>query len=125
MGYTVGDEQLRDLTSVAQFVAEACNLGADASSRAFGVRTRRPACKRHRAIPRGLRACAPRIGGQHAAHAGQRAGRQASLIAKAKNLGIDLTLHADKRRTSRRHQAPRGGRLLLRDGRRLAALLLQ
>ncbi len=46
---------------------------------------------------------------------------KASLVAKAKSLGIDLTLHADKTQAildDIKHA--RGARLLLRDGRRLA-----
>ena len=91
MGCTcVGEERLRDLTSVAQFVAETCNLSVPNHHLhgRVGVRAQgRPARQRHRALPRGLRAHASRGGGQHAAHAGQRAGRQGIAHREGEELG--------------------------------------
>lgn len=101
MGYTcVGDEQLRDLTSVAQFVAEACNLsvpthhpytGASAFAHKGGLHASAIA-----RFPEAYEHARPEsVGNTQRMLVSELAGK-ASLIAKAKNLGIDLTLHADK-----------------------------
>ena len=87
-----------------------------------GVRAQgRPARQRHRALPRGLRAHASRGGGQHAAHAGQRAGRQGIAHREGEELG-HRSGPAPRQDAGdpRRHQAPRSGGLLLRGGRRVA-----
>ena len=101
MGYTcVGDEQLRDLTSVAQFVAEACNLsvpthhpytGASAFAHKGGLHASAIA-----RFPEAYEHARPEsVGNTQRMLVSELAGK-ASLVAKAKNLGIDLTLHADK-----------------------------
>ena len=101
MGCTcVGEERLRDLTSVAQFVAETCNLsvpnhhpytGASAFAHKGGLHasaiTRFPEAYEHtrpEAVGNTQRMLVSELAGK------------ASLIAKAKNLGIDLAQHPDK-----------------------------
>ena len=94
-----GSDKLRQLTSVSQFVAETCNMwpvpAATIPTRARRrSRTGRPARQRHRAL-RGVRARAPRAWERHA-HAGERAGWRASLVAKAASLGVDLAGHPEQ-----------------------------
>ena len=101
MGCTcVGEERLRDLTSVAQFVAETCNLsvpnhhpytGASAFAHKGGLHASAIA-----RFPEAYEHTRPEaVGNTQRMLVSELAGK-ASLIAKAKNLGIDLTLHADK-----------------------------
>lgn len=101
MGCTcVGEERLRDLTSVAQFVAETCNLsvpnhhpytGASAFAHKGGLHASAIA-----RFPEAYEHTRPEaVGNTQRMLVSELAGK-ASLIAKAKNLGIDLAQHADK-----------------------------
>ena len=97
MGCTcVGEERLRDLTSVAQFVAETCNLS---------VPNHHPYTFAHKGglhasaiarFPEAYEHTRPEaVGNTQRMLVSELAGK-ASLIAKAKNLGIDLAQHPDK-----------------------------
>ena len=101
MGCTcVGEERLRDLTSVAQFVAETCNLsvpnhhpytGASAFAHKGGLHASAIA-----RFPEAYEHARPEsVGNTQRMLVSELAGK-ASLIAKAKNLGIDLAQHPDK-----------------------------
>ena len=101
MGCTcVGEERLRDLTSVAQFVAETCNLsvpnhhpytGASAFAHKGGLHASAIA-----RFPEAYEHTRPEaVGNTQRMLVSELAGK-ASLIAKAKNLGIDLAQHPDK-----------------------------
>lgn len=101
MGCTcVGEERLRDLTGVAQFVAETCNLsvpnhhpytGASAFAHKGGLHASAIA-----RFPEAYEHTRPEaVGNTQRMLVSELAGK-ASLIAKAKNLRIDLTQHADK-----------------------------
>lgn len=96
----VGTERLRDLTSVAQFVAETCNLsvpshhpytGASAFAHKGGLHAsaiaRFPEAYEH-AHPES-------VGNMQRMLVSELAGK-ASVVAKASSLGIDLVPHADK-----------------------------
>ncbi len=101
MGCTcVGEERLRDLTSVAQFVAETCNLsvpnhhpytGASAFAHKGGLHASAIA-----RFPEAYEHTRPEAGGNTQRMLGRELAGKASLIAKAKNLGIDLAQHPDK-----------------------------
>ena len=96
----VGEERLRDLTSVAQFVAETCNLsvpnhhpytGASAFAHKGGLHASAIA-----RFPEAYEHTRPEaVGNTQRMLVSELAGK-ASLIAKAKNLGIDLAQHPDK-----------------------------
>lgn len=101
MGCTcVGEERLRDLTSVAQFVAETCNLsvpnhhpytGASAFAHKGGLHASAIA-----RFPEAYEHTRPEaVGNTQRMLVSELAGK-ASLIAKAKNLGIDLAQYPDK-----------------------------
>ena len=101
MGCTcVGEERLRDLTSVAQFVAETCNLsvpnhhpytGASAFAHKGGLHASAIA-----RFPEAYEHTRPEaVGNTQRMLVSELAGK-ASLIAKAKNLDIDLAQHPDK-----------------------------
>lgn len=101
MGYEcVGSENLRQLTSVAQYVAETCNValpshhpytGASAFAHKGGLHASAIA-----RFPEAYEHTDPsRIGNATRMLVSELAGK-ASLIAKAKNLGIDLTAQAEK-----------------------------
>ena len=101
MGCTcVGEERLRDLTSVAQFVAETCNLSVPnhhpyTGSSAFAHKGGLHASAIAR-FPGAYEHTRPEaVGNTQRMLVSELAGK-ASLIAKAKNLGIDLAQHADK-----------------------------
>ena len=107
MGCTcVGEERLRDLTSVAQFVAETCNLsvpnhhpytGASAFAHKGGLHASAIA-----RFPEAYEHTRPEaVGNTQRMLVSELAGK-ASLIAKAKNLGIDLAQHPDKTQATRR-----------------------
>ena len=93
-------ERLRDLTSVAQFVAETCNLsvpnhhpytGASAFAHKGGLHASAIA-----RFPEAYEHTRPEaVGNTQRMLVSELAGK-ASLIAKAKNLGIDLAQHPDK-----------------------------
>ena len=114
MGCTcVGEERLRDLTSVAQFVAETCNLsvpnhhpytGASAFAHKGGLHASAIA-----RFPEAYEHTRPEaVGNTQRMLVSELAGK-ASLIAKAKNLGIDSTASGQNAGDPRRHQAPRSG----------------
>lgn len=96
----MGEERLRDLTSVAQFVAETCNLsvpnhhpytGASAFAHKGGLHASAIA-----RFPEAYEHTRPEaVGNTQRMLVSELAGK-ASLIAKAKNLGIDLAQHPDK-----------------------------
>lgn len=101
MGCTcVGEERLRDLTGVAQFVAETCNLSVPnhhpyTGSSAFAHKGGLHASAIAR-FPEAYEHTRPEaVGNTQRMLVSELAGK-ASLIAKAKNLRIDLTQHADK-----------------------------
>ena len=101
MGCTcVGEERLRDLTSVAQFVAETCNLSVPnhhpyTGASAFAHKGGRHASAIAR-FPEAYEHTRPEaVGNTQRMLVSELAGK-ASLIAKAKNLGIDLAQHPDK-----------------------------
>lgn len=70
----VGHRSLVQLTGVAQYVAELCNVSMPAHHPYTALRpspTRRLARSANRAVPRRLRAREPRRRGQHEPHSGE------------------------------------------------------
>lgn len=98
--HCVGPDNLRDLTRTAQFVAETCNLsvpahhpytGASAFAHKGGLHASAIA-----RFPEAYEHTRPEaVGNTQRMLVSELAGK-ASLIAKAKNLGIDLAQHPDK-----------------------------
>ena len=97
---TVGPQNLRELTSVSQFVAEACNVsvpahhpyaGASAFAHKGGLHASAIA-----RFPEAYEHTPPEsVGNTQRMLVSELAGK-ASLVAKARGLGIDLGAHADK-----------------------------
>ncbi|MBU5406618.1 citramalate synthase [Paraeggerthella hongkongensis] len=101
MGMTcVGRDNLRQLTSVAQFVAESCNMalpthhpytGASAFAHKGGLHASAIA-----RFPEAYEHASPESVGNNARMLVSELAGKASLMAKARGLGIDLTPHLDK-----------------------------
>ena len=97
---TVGPENLRELTSVSQFVAEACNVsvpahhpytGASAFAHKGGLHASAIA-----RFPEAYEHTPPEsVGNTQRMLVSELAGK-ASLVAKARGLGVDLSAHAEK-----------------------------
>ena len=97
---TVGEESLRQLTSVSQFVAESCNMSVPAhqpyvGSAAFAHKGGLHASANAR-FPEAYEHTRPEYVGNTARTLVSELAGKASLVSKAKSLGIDLSSYPEK-----------------------------